>query len=469
MNEVKNMWKRTTGMFVMIVILIIILPISSAVIDVDLELDGLGYDDEGNQGEYPWKAIHPENACYADTVVCVYAKEKGYAQPPIHKIRIAISNNAGSNWFYEDVDNSDNDQDYPDVVILPCDYLDAEVQKIQVVWQEKINNVWVIKMKERIGLGPWPYGYWTDSIIISDMSQDNIYPKIDSTSVPEEGQESAQTWTNVVWQRYYPNTNTYGVKLFSMNMAANPTSQINDIGVPAQTVEEYRHPALSCLSYGMGLSGYTDIYLIYEYVDPVDDLRAQQIIVETVQIQAYSTSCTTLYSPLMLSYASRYSYFGFPDIYAVGSAGATGLIDCVWMESSNVKFCRSITGGQSWGNVVQISSNGCSGSLRCVAISVHTHRSFIVWTDGSDIRMNYIGKIFDPNLGYWDWESWNSNREYQHSQVGIDTFVDIALQLVTHHDEEPPEWPEETYTYYGHIDWQKNGQTIKYARDNTRL
>ena len=415
----------------------------------------------GENGEFgPGDAKHPENDAEGQYVLCVFSQETNQPDPynggHVWNIRLAISFNYGVSWTYcewVDPDVTVN-QDYPDIDVY-YDHVFKTMVAV-IVWQEKpiSGGSWQIKARERYGISGG--GTWGPTNVISqiDDTSDNIYPKVASCSIDDDSGEYPENWWNVIWQRYYSETGTYGVKL-RIRSYWTGWSTINDIGIPSNSNEEYKHPAISCYCNGKAPSGYEDVHMVYEHILPTGELNAYWIEYQGGRVNWYSNIYPTppTYGPTPVQTGSRYSVMGYPDIWAYGPASSPGEIHTVWMEGTTIKYNRNCNGGSgSWTGVQTVSNSGGVNSLRGVAIKVDNSQCSVAWTGNGEIYFNKIIKING------NWQSWSSRQNYEERWTNndvSDNFVDVTISATY----SPP------ITKYSHVVWQRTSSTVWYARD----
>ena len=455
------------GLIIVAVVALLLMPNTVNAKSCEQAIAGLGGEDSGTGDK---EAIHPQDDAQGQYIHTVYARETNQPDPlgggMIWGIRLAISFNWGVSWsYFEWVDlREDVQQDYPDVDIY-YDYPDDE-WKVIVVWQERpiAGGPWSIKMKVRSGLSAG--GGWSSTMPVSQAGDqyDNIYPKVAGCSIMGLGlpyqnpPDDPDSWRNVVWQRYYLSTGTFGVKLRVCSYL-NGWAAIHDIGVPQVSNEEYKHPAVSCNTYGDGRSGWEDVHIVYQHILPTGDWRdIHRIEYQGGRISWNSNVYPTppTYGPFTIATTTRYGYIGYPDICAYGVASASGEVHIVWMQNFRVYYRRNNQGGNSpgWLPLEMVSPNGGPGSLRCVALKVMYSQCSVVWTANAEVYFDKQNKIGGS------WPTWsNQFPEEQWTTNGfIDDFVDVSISG----NANPPAIP---VTIYSHVVWQRSSVTVWYARD----
>ncbi|MDG6224518.1 MAG: hypothetical protein QCI82_03295 [Candidatus Thermoplasmatota archaeon] len=430
---------------------------------------GVGEDPFG-QAANPKNAKHPQNDAWKQYVVSVYSMQTNqfFQGRFIWNIRLAISNDHGETWsIFEWVKlDSNNDQDYPDVHI----YHDSTdlILKLVVVWQERpaVGGPWKILARERFYLHQ--SGVWGSTYTVSEPGdqQDNIYPKVSTTS--GSGGEQWVTYWNVVWQRYYFIHGTYGVKLniFSRYKVGNTITEgfVNnpqDIAVPTSSNEEYKHPATDCIFWSDYDGIFEVVYIIYEaklplVQDPEEPpIQPYRVRVEGGDLSGVRGPYVRQVGPIDLDWGSS-DNIGYPDISVIGQTTGTGFtVDCVWVRSSNVMYSQSTNSGGSYSTPLSIASNG-DLSMRSVAIDSNKYswgtyfnlKLVVIWTDGSDI-------YFRIRLGN-DGQGWLPFQTTQTLSSGeaLEDFVDVAVKMSS-----------QNMFCYVHFVWQEASTAVWYDRD----
>ena len=441
MNEKNKKGMLFSGIVMMTIAIAMFLILPQTVVGKSNEQAIIGAYSEDTGGY----AKHPADDSSGALVVVVASKYN--SETDAYNIRFGYSANSGVSWQgFEWVASSPNEQDHPDVRIL---HENGDTTRIIVVWQERTdeNNPWKIKASTK----SYSQGSWGTVIDISDIydQNDNMYPKIDVSLGGSGGGQGYYHYWNIVWQRE-DDSNNWGVKMYSRYYTSgNPTEHINDIvsGSPGS----YRHPAITCTLIS---GGDCEVHIVYDaYISST----------HYVQVQSGWVSTNAVYTkynngPYNLDSDSFDSHIGFPDITCSGPGGGSGHpsqsgnadVWIVWhhVENSNNKVKRAYS-NDSLGSVPSVvpitTSNGpsTSAALRCVAVAMLESGSSpiaVVWTDDSD--------IYYVRSSNWTVQHWTSTNN-------TDIHVDVSITSISY----PP------YTNYAHVVWQRNVQTIYYARD----
>jgi hypothetical protein len=186
-----------------------------------------------------------------------------------------------------------------------------------------------------------------------------------------------------------------------------------------------------------------------------------------VQVQSGYVNTNAVYNqytsgPWNLAWDDDDSNIGYPDIASAGPGGheyshPNGLEGqaTVWIiwhhvydgNLVNLTYSTNSLNSNPFGNVFTISSNGptTSAVLRCVAIAMNepsTSPVSAVWTDDDDVYFSQkSGAEWDED----DEEQWTSNED-------TDIHVDVSMSTPS-------------ATTYSHVVWQRDSQTVYYARD----
>ncbi len=414
-----------------------LLSLQSTVIAKSNEQAIMGEDSEDPYGD----AFHPANDAHAAIVVCVATKYN--SQTSTNNIRFCYSANNGTSWQgYEWIASGYNEQDYSDVhCIAEQTYL-----RIIAVWQERVdeNSPWQIKASTRL----YNSGNWNSPAIdISDTEDlnDNIYPKIDTYRTLMD--EQLRFYWNIVWQRE-DDDNNWQIKMYTRYYTSgSPTEYINDIMSGSQS--SYRHPAVACT----GISGGDcEVHITY------DAYFSSTHYVYVISGWVSTNSVFTQYNfgPRSLDSDSTDSEIGYPDITSSGNGGGSGHpsqstgsahVWIVWHHVLATDRIYRVSSTDSLGSdpvssktIVSTSGPSTSAALRCVAVAIlesTTSPITIIWTDDTDI-------YFVKSTNWNNVEQWTSTE-------ATDKHVDVSVI--------------EDDRIYSHVVWQRDEQTIYYARD----
>ena len=197
---------------------------------------------------------HPAVDARSGDVYCSYSAWDVDNNPPTWGIFLSFSPGVGRNWGpvgWVDQRVSPgsqcNEQDYSDI------YMDQTTGKIHIVWQEKVNNNWVIMYRN---LNP-PAG-WGPIIQLSNTgSFDAMYPKV---AVDGSFINQNPRYVHVVWQEdssgsfevYYRDSDDRGVTWPTAPViisgadnqpSIHPVIEVEYREGPGQPVNEYVHVA----------------------------------------------------------------------------------------------------------------------------------------------------------------------------------------------------------------------------------
>lgn len=347
------------------------------------------YGDEYPYGYIP--ACHPEISSLDQYVAIVFVHNTGNNA----MVRLAYSTNYGQSFSYQYLNNNDQvKQDYPDVSIYK-DTSDDNAVKTVIVWQERPDDEseeWEIKARE------WSFrtNTWSTSVLsVSDTSytendNDNIYPKVSTCS------DDSESYWNIVWQRDWDGyTNRYGIylRVYIRNSGGEGFNIISTLDYPQSWDDNFRHPATDCIPN----EDNEDIYVVY---DEFHDEGTPQYIIKIVYGNLdIAGNFDQIGTDNICEAYDQDEILGYPDIAVIGpTSGAGNTVDCVWINHTNdneiVQYSRSTTGGSTFADPSQISSDG-SMELRAVAIDMNEsydpiipktqYRCHIIWTTAYDV------------------------------------------------------------------------------------
>ncbi len=388
-------------------------------------------------------AKHPADDSRAAVVVVVASKYNSVSDA--YNIRFGYSANSGVSWQgWEWVASTANEQDHPDIRIYQEN---GDRIKLVVVWQERVDGNWKIKARSSY---LYPQTNWGNVIDISDNqdNNDNKYPKIDTMVSGSGGGSGYNHYWNIVWQRMNDN-DEWEIKMYSSYYTTgNPTTFTNTIITDSDN--SFRHPAVAC-NY---ISGNTcEAHIVYDaHIGSTHYVQVQSGYVNTNAVyNKYDTG------PLNLAANVYDTKIGYPDIVSTGPGGGEGHpsvqsgqadVWIVWHHEINGanKVQRAFSGdslNSQPTNSTFNSNNGPSNSatLRCVAVAMNepsTSPISVVWTDDDDV-------YFSTSTDWSTVEQWTSNED-------TDIHVDVSMSTPS-------------ATTYSHVVWQRDSQTVYYARD----
>lgn len=458
------------GVFGIVIVCLLIMPGTVSGTSYQQAIAGVNTEDPGGV------AYHPQDDSFGDEVVSVYTKEKYdyYVGRNVYNIRIGYSYNNGANWQnFEWVSyDASVEQDFADIHVVYdwTEPMSTDRIKLVAVWQERPfdgSGPWVIKARIRDGISQ--FGQWGSSFQISSSSDNNknIYPKVDTVSM---GAPDPGTFFAVVWQRYYSNYGTYGIKMNSFFkdsfiegwMLIGP----QDIACPTSSNQNYRHPAVACNRIS---GGDAEVHIAYDAYES----SSHRVRVESGYIDGFPNPGNHIYVRYNgvvtdLDTDSTDIEIGYPDVASSGNGGGpshpavtigNALVVVVWHHVENgwdkVKYAASGNSGLVYTTrytVTWSSGPTTSALLRCVAVAVDEQsisQVSVVWTDDSDIFFDK--NVYDPNTMTWYWLP--SPEQWTNSGI-VDEFVDVSI------------YSPAVYTLtYSHVVWERASQTIYYARD----
>lgn len=455
------------GVFGIVIVCLLIMPGTVSGTSYQQAIAGDNTEDPGGD------AYHPQDDSFGDEVVSVYTKERYdpvYGRN-VYNIRIGYSYNNGANWQnYEWVSyDASVEQDFADIHVV-FDWTEPPNERIKLiaVWQERPyngNGPWVIKGCVRDDISQ--FGQWGQSFQISSSSDNynNIYPKVDFVSM---GAPDPGTFYTVVWQRYYSNYGTYGIKMNSFLKDSFTESWRvagpQDIACPTSSNENYRHPAVAC-NYLSG--GDAEVHIAYDALES----STHRVRVESGYISGFANPGNQVYvryNGLVtdLDTDSTDSEIGYPDVASSGPGGGPGhsdpnrqsgsaVVSVVWHHVENgwdkVKCAISMNSGSSYVIYTVESTYGptTSASLRCVAVAQdesNGNQISILWTDDTDIMFRYY--IYSGG-------SYNLQPRIDWTNSGAtDDFVDVSVFS-----------PAGYLFTYSHGVYQEDMQKVYYARE----